>query len=549
MKPTIGLQGRWRQWALYVALLALCAPVSAQEWAYRIRPGDTLWDLAGDYLKPDIGWRRLQEHNRIADPYRLPPGSVVQIPLAWLDRQPAKAQVVAVRGDATVAFGKAATSKVVAGMRLGAGARLSTPANASLCLQFADGSRLILQGGSELRLDRLSRYGNSGMVDTRLRLQRGRITNEVKPVAGPAAGFIVETPSASSAVRGTQFRVEAEEARTWTEVLDGRVAVSSQRHSSLIGRGYGSVVEAGQQGAVKAVPLLPAPDLSALPPAHRQAQADISWPAIDGAARYRVQASDRRDFNTLLIDLEVDAPQIRLPVLAGGDYFLRVRGIDAQGLEGRDATAAFHIENLPPPYAIAPAADSVLRDSRIVLSWTQAPGADAYRYQVADNASFDSPLIDAGVAATRAELPKALAPGTYFWRVGSIDTEGKQGPYGDALAFELRPLAEAGQIDSEIPKSASRAVTFRWRAGPPGQRYRFQLSRSADFSSPKIDEMVSEAEITVPKLGSGTWYLRAQAIGEDGFEGPVPEAQVVKIPCRLCRIGAGAGALIILLSL
>lgn len=530
---------------MWFALLALCVPASAEEWAYRVRPGDTLWDVAGEHLKPSIGWQRLQEHNRIADPYRLPPGSVVRIPLEWLNRQPAKARVVEVRGEATVMAGKAAARKLAAGMRLGAGALLKTAADASLCLQFADGSRLVLQGGSELRLDRLSRYGRSGMIDTRLRLQRGRITNEVKPVAGPAAGFVVDTPSASSAVRGTRFRVEAGDTRTWTEVLEGGVAVSSQRRSALVGRGYGAVVEAGA-GSVKAVPLLPAPDLSALPPADRHTTG-VSWPALAGAVRYRVQVGTQPDFSTLVADLRVDAPRIQLPALTGGDYYLRVRGIDEQGLEGQDAVAAFHVQDLPPPYAIAPAADSVLRQSP-ALSWTQAPGASSYRYQVADNPGFDRPLIDAGADAAEVKLPKALAPGTYFWRVGSLGADGKSGPYGDALAFELRPLTESGRIETDAARRSG-AITFRWRAGPPDQRYRFQLSRSPDFSAPKIDEVVAHAEITLPKLGSGTWYLRAQPIGSDGVEGPLPEAQTVEIPCRLCRIGAGAGALIILLSL
>lgn len=455
-----------------------------------------------------------------------------------------------VRGEATVALGKAASHRITQGMQLGAGALLKTAADASLCLQFADGSRLVLQGGSELRLDRLSRYGRSGMVDTRLRLQRGRITNEVEPVVGPGAGFIVETPSASSAVRGTQFRVEAASTRTLTEVLEGGVAVSAKQRPTLIPRGYGSVVEAGQAGAVKAVPLLPAPDLSALSAAGQQLGRDISWPAVVGAVRYRMQASDQSDFGTLLADLQIDAPQTRLPALPGGRYFLRVRAIDAQGLEGQDAVLPFSIENPLPPYAIAPAADAVVRDSRVALSWTQAPGASAYRYQVASNREFDQPVVDAtGIADTEVKLPKTLPPGAYFWRVASVDTTGKQGSFGDVMAFELRLLTEAGQIDSDTDKSRSDVVTFRWQAGPPDQHYRFQMSRKPDFSILKIDEVVSQAEITVPKPGSGTWYLRAQAIGSDGFEGPLPEPQVVKIPCRFCRIGAGAGALIILLSL
>lgn len=75
------------------------------------------------------------------------------------------------------------------------------------------------------------------------------------------------------------------------------------------------------------------------------------------------------------------------------------------------------------------------------------------------------------------------------------------------------------------------------------------MSRTPDFSAPQLDELVDEAQITLPRLRSGTWYLRAQTIDVDGFEGPFPAPQVIEVPCRWCRIGAGAGALLILLAL
>ena len=69
-------------------------------------------------------------------------------------------------------------------MALGIGTTLFTSADASLTLQFADGSRLLLHGGSELKLDKLSAYGATGMTDTRMRLPKGRTSSEVKPLRG-----------------------------------------------------------------------------------------------------------------------------------------------------------------------------------------------------------------------------------------------------------------------------------------------------------------------------------------------------------------------------
>ena len=546
--PSIKGKVGWR-WGL-LFLLAAAASVQAQEWAYRVRPGDTLWDVAGAHLKPSIPWQRLQDHNRIANPYQLAPGSTLQIPLAWLDRQPAHARVVAVRGNATSRSAAGRDAPVTAGMSLGSGAVLKTSPDASLSLEFADGSRLLLLGDSELLLDRLTRFGRSGMADTRLRLQRGRIGNEVRRLRGPAANFVVDTPSASSAVRGTQFRVEAREGRTHTEVLEGRVAVNARnQRGALLRHGFGAVVVPGQ-AAIAAVALLPAPDLSRIAPLTQSARPELAWPQVPGAHGYRVQVGEHRRFDSVRVDMEVEAPRVQLPVLDAGHYAIRVRAIGKDGLEGRDAVTALQVDDQPaPPYSIAPAAGSVVRTPDVVLRWTRAPGAVAYDYEIAGAAGFARPVARARVQDTASiGLPDPLPPGDYAWRIRSIDASGKAGPFGDPLAFTVRPLAEVNAIDTAAPTD-TREVTFRWQAGQPGQRYRFQMSRTPDFRKTEVDMLVDRAEATLPRLRGGTWYLRAQTIDVDGFEGPVPAPQQIDVPCRWCRIGAGAGALLILLSL
>jgi len=531
-------------------LLLACSPLaSAEDWSYRIRPGDTIWDLAGEYLKPGIPWQRLQAHNRISNPYQLPPGSTVHFPLAWLHLQPARARVIAVRGQALVdGIGSGRAVPATEGMLLGVGAFLHTAQGATLTLEFADHTRLLLQGDSELRLDRLSQYGKSGMVDTRLRLQRGRITNSVTPTRGASPAFIVDTPNATSAVRGTRFRVNAEESRTQAEVMEGSVAVSAGSRSTLVRHGYGAMVTAGQATPIRAVPLLPAPDLSGVPATLNGARAEVKWRALERARRYRVQASNTATFDTLLADLETTEPLVNLPLLQDGAYFLRVRAIDAQGLEGHDAIARFVAETLPePPYVIAPKADSLVREVQPEFRWADVADTAGYRFELADNAGFEHPLSSRQEKGTRTRAPQALAPGRYYWRIASDASNGRQGPYSDPIAFTLQPLPEAGEIEDQT--GDSRNVTFHWRAGEPGQRYRFQLSRSPGFENPRIDQVVDQSQITLPKLRAGTWYLRAQAIGSDGYEAPFPPAQRVKVPCGVCTGIAAGGMLWILLAL
>ena len=75
----------WARSACALACLAaasVCAePVAPDEWHYRIAPGDTLIGLGRQYLDGPQRWREVQTLNRIKDPYRLVPGSVVRLPL------------------------------------------------------------------------------------------------------------------------------------------------------------------------------------------------------------------------------------------------------------------------------------------------------------------------------------------------------------------------------------------------------------------------------------------------------------------------------------
>ena len=536
-------------WPWVAVLLWACmASAAAQDWSYRVRPGDTLWDLSGTYLKPGIAWQKLQAHNKVSNPYSLPPGSTLHFPLAWLRLQPAKARVVAVTGQASAEGKGKPAAMVVEGMELEIGTVLRTAKGTNLSLEFADGSRLLLKEDSVLHLDRMTRYGNSGMVDTRLRLQQGRITNTVQPTRGHDPSFIVDTPNASSAVRGTHFRVDAGTHGTLAEVTEGKVMVGAGRRQALLKQGYGTAVATGQHAALQLVKLLPAPDLSGLPARLDGARARLDWQAVEGARAYRVEVSDTPRFEQLFADLQTEVPSATLPVLPDGDYAVRVRGIDARGLQGLDSLAQVEIEALPqPPYAISPTLDAVVRDARPEFRWSQAADAGSYRFELADAASFDNPLLSLptqGPAPLR--LPQALAPGRYYWRIASNAADGRHGPFSEAMGFEVRPLPEAGEIGHAVE---AKVTTFRWRGGEPGQTYRFQLSRSAQFDTLQVNQVVDQPQISVPRLRAGTWYLRAQGIGSDGHEGPVPATQSVQVPCRLCGLLTASGALLLLLAL
>ena len=170
---------------LTTVLLLLTAAASAEDWIYTVRPGDNLWNLSETHLVSMKYWKSLQRHNNITDPLKIPPGSRLKFPVAWLKHQPASAVVVQLQGTAHLVSAADGSSRPLAiDTPLHTGDTVRTGPDGNLNIRFADGSELLVLSNSEVIMDSLSAYGETGMVDTRVRLQGGRVDTRVEPRQG-----------------------------------------------------------------------------------------------------------------------------------------------------------------------------------------------------------------------------------------------------------------------------------------------------------------------------------------------------------------------------
>ncbi|WP_266168960.1 FecR domain-containing protein [Dyella subtropica] len=535
--------------ATLLIVLSMLPVAHASDWNYRVRPGDNVWDLSSRYLKPDVPWQQLRDYNKIADPYHLPPGMLVHVPIAWLRQQPAEATVVAIVGAAHVQLSDQAPAQpVTTGMSLGYGAELHTEPGASLTLQFADSSRVLMQEDSTLRLDHMSAYGKTGMVDTRLRLQHGHISSAVTPLTGSAARFSVETPGTVSSVRGTHFRVAADGAQSRTEVLTGRVDVGGDHAHVLVPKASGIAVTDGDK-PTHAKPLLAAPELQCPPQAVTQLPYRFVWTALEGASHYRVQMASSDRFEALLLDRVTQTAGASLPDVPDGSYAVRVHGIDGDQLEGLDSTCTLRIDGHPqPPLVMEPLPGSKVRDTRPRFRWTESLQASSYVWQLAGDTQFAAPLAsESELHGDHVRAPNDLPYGRYYWRIATRDSSGKQGPFSDPMPFDLVPQPPVPEVGK--PQASRHTLNFAWAAGATGQGYHIQFDRNPDFSHPQIDRTLDQPGLEIPKPGSGVWYLRMQIIDPDGYASPWGAVQKIRLPCMVCRIAAvgGGGALLWLL--
>ncbi len=512
--------------ALLLALVCLSVRADEDALRYVVKKDDTLIGLAESLFEDPDAWPLVQRLNRVANPRRIPVGSVLRIPVRLLRKVPREGQVIFVAGEAM-----ADGSAVSTGDRVREGSRLQTGAKSFLTVELPDGSRLTMQPRSRLRIEDL--HGFKGFDEAQrasFDVEAGRIETDVQPQTGPAARYRIHTPTAIIGVRGTSFRVASDGDVTRAEMREGSVAVTGNapRDKSVkLEAGFGLVAKAGKP-LPPPVALLQAPALSSLPGLFERPLMVFELEPVSGAVGYRGQVATDTAFTRIVADARSALPELKIDGLPDGDYYLRARAIDSRGLEGRDAQTAFRLKARPePPFVSTPRAGSKVNAGEVAFTWSRAEGAATYRFELSRNEDLSSPMV-AEHELTEPAHSLSLEEGTYFWRLASTRADGDQGPWGDPVAVTVRPPMAA------VPPPAfdDTSMYFAW-GGEPGQRFEYQFADDDRFESIVATGTVDAPELRMDKPAPGAYFLRVRAIDPDGFVSKYSSAQQVIVPSEM----------------
>lgn len=510
-------------------------------FAYTSVAGDTLIGLGRRFLVDPAQWPELQRVNRVANPRRIPVGTVLQIPLRLMATEPVPARVLAASGDVRGPDGQ----PVAAGQAVPPGGSLRT-GDGQATVQLVDGTVLRLRPASQLQVATSQRVPQAGATQSGVQLQQGQVeVKAAKTPPGGRPGFRLTTPQGLLGVRGTEFRVAVDGTAELTrgEVLEGRVATEGRAGgpAQLVDAGYGVLVDRAGQVAPP-VKLLPAPDLAGLPALQERPLVRFTVNPLPGAVAWRGQVAADASFETVLADNRATGPELRFADLPDGRYILRVRAEDANGLQGLDAQHPFTLKARPePPLPNAPSPRAVMPVGKVDFAWTTSAEARSYRLQIAAADDFRQTLRDErGITATAWPL-EGLPPGVYHWRLASERSATDQGPWGAVNRFELRKLpAPPGP-----PKIGEDSIRLTWE-GQPGQTYELQFARDAAFATPVLVRQTAETTLEATMPGTGRFFVRLRAKDPDGFQGPYTAAQQFDVPnClrdgqRRCVLAADA---------
>ena len=510
-------------------LSAVNAPIQAaeraEEWNYTVTKGDTLIALVERLMKPATEWRRLQQLNRLPNPQRLAPGTVIRIPVAWLRSDATVATVVHGQGFVFVRRGTARLSETPAGTELLPGDQIETGPQSTLAVRFIDGSSIVVAPDSKLLIETLLVYGSTGITETRLKIEEGGVDSLVKPFTNASSRYVVTTPVFNLGVRGTEFRARFDpRTRTaFSEVLEGGVAALGKSRAVRVDAGFGTLAEINSEPK-QPIKLLGAPLLRGMPKLTDRVPVSLPWEPEPGATSFRTKLFARAAPERQLFEDVFTKPQARWPDLPDGAYVVQVRSIDADGLEGASATREFVLKARPEaPFVNQPADTAKVYGDEATFGWSESQAAEKYHLQVSGSPDFKTLLLDQkDVVGTKFKF--ALPPGSYFWRIASVAKGDDHGPFADVFGFVQRKIPEdPGALDA--PAVSENEMAFSWKAREPGQTFQYQVSADPQFAATLLDKTTSAPIAKFAKPAPGTYYLRLKTFDADGFGGPFGSAQ------------------------
>lgn len=416
------LAPRWIVLAAF-AVLSLAGSAHAAEHGradvifYRVVKGDNLYTLAERNFRKAADYAVVQRLNRIADPRRLAVGRLLTIPRSLLRHEPIDAVVESFRGKVLAGPGGALRPATV-GMRLREGYHIETGSKSFISLRLPDGSNIALPSQTSLRVERLRRIAMAGSVEREFRIEKGRAGASVAPMEDSHSDFRFSTPLATSAVRGTRFRVsyDPEIRRAASEVLEGKVAFASVDgpDERVLPAGFGTAN--ALSGVVR---LLSPPELVAPGRVQDDELLHFTLKELPEAKHYRLQIAADAGFLDVLDEITVASTEAVFEPLANGDYFVRATGIDENGLEGLPATYAFQRRL----NRIEANAEELRRGPyrQYLFRWRAADvNPVQYRFQLSASPDGTKPLVDEVGLRETTLVVTDIPPGTYYWRVMTL---------------------------------------------------------------------------------------------------------------------------------
>jgi hypothetical protein len=507
------------------------------EWHYTVRPKDNVWSLGDQFLDANHSWGDIIRHNNIKQPNTIATGTILKIPISWLKHQPAPALAASVSGNTMLRRHlESQYSLLEKNTALRVGDEITTY-EGSVLIKFADKSILRLSPNSNLVFNRLTRYGKTGMADTRLRLQKGRLSTHVTPLNHQGSRYEINTPSAVAAVRGTAFRLMTKGNFSQLEVTEGIVNFSNASQSIEVNAGQGASLTSGSSRFARV-------DLpKALYPQSAinneniavtktdQLPITLKWLEQQKITTYYYQLFKDSEEGELIDSSFLEKPEIKLNHLTNGTYLVAMRAIDNKGFNGLDHQISIVIGMIAKSATLLePANDTLLDNDMPEFTWQYNSKNELSQLQLAKDFEFNELVSTSEYAPDNTTLPSEfLLPGEYYWRVKTL-AGGNSIAYSNVRRLKIRGMLPPSKIIS-VNYVGNRVKIF-WNTVPQAERYVLQLAEDYLFENIIHEDALTSSSANVKLTEGKRYFARVKGVGNNLFKSEFSTGKELHLPLK-----------------
>ena len=248
----------------------------------------------------------------------------------------------------------------------------------------------------------------------------------------------------------------------------------------------------------------------------------LSWTAIPGADKYRLEVNTKIDFSGIII-YDQDTVSMTTKKIGGLfdniTYYWRVTAINNNG-NSSDLSNTFSFTTRQTELVVATNGATFVSTSPSLV-WNKISGATGYRLEVNINPDFSGIVIydNASITDTLQALTGLNNNTTYYWRVTAYSNSLTKTTLSDVYSFTTK-LAKVNLI-SPVRNSngISLSPVIEWTSVPGADRYRLEVNTRSDFKGTVIYDLdtVNSTSKQIGGLFDNTsYYWRVTAFNNSG---------------------------------
>lgn len=492
-------------------LMLLAFPHAGQtkDWVYVMSEGDNLWNISKKHLNKVSYYEDVRRINNITRPRQIPPGTLIRIPLEWVKRHAASVTVKYTKGDhQLVRNGKLQPLTLKDKLILGDELRLD--GNGSVTLKFADGSEMTLSDNVIISFDHLTQFGTTGMVDSRVRINQGKMEIRAEKQQGAGSRLDIASASAVTSVRGTVFRVGVDSSNPSTslvEVVEGEVAVSQGGNSIAVPQGYGLKLETGKPIS-SPVKLLTAPKITNFLSTIATPQYELQWTSIESSQSYNMSLATDVHFSSIIWQQNTKSNSFSLPKLGDGNYHIRITALDSNGIEGNPADYQFQLNQFPLAPTLNPT-KVIYKNNMQPLTWQSSHDNSDVILQISQSKAFGTLAFSSVVTGNSYLLNTQMPMGKYYWRLATVEDAmtNSYGPFSEPIEFLLTVNLPSPLLQGKIKYGQIIVTPINTLAE---QQIELELAPTFEFDNKDTYTIGGKDDFMLPKSDKKVQYLRAK---------------------------------------